>query len=81
MKLAILIVAVLALVWLLRSTMRPRVRPPDPKPARDGASTQAMLACAHCGLHMPQDEALPGRGGVFCSEAHRSAFENPPSAP
>jgi uncharacterized protein len=34
-----------------------------------------MLACAHCGVHLPRDEALPGRGGVFCSEAHRAAFE------
>jgi uncharacterized protein len=40
-----------------------------------------MLSCAHCGLHLPRDEALPGRGGVFCSEAHRSAYEraHPPA--
>jgi uncharacterized protein len=34
-----------------------------------------MLACAHCGVHLPRDEALPGRGGVFCGEAHRAAYE------
>ena len=34
-----------------------------------------MLACAHCGVHLPRDEALPGRGGVFCGDAHRTAFE------
>ena len=34
-----------------------------------------MLACAHCGVHLPRDEALPGRGGVFCGDAHRAAFE------
>jgi uncharacterized protein len=34
-----------------------------------------MLSCAQCGLHLPRDEALPGRGGMFCSAAHRSAYE------
>ena len=36
---------------------------------------QALLACAHCGVHLPANESLPGRGGVFCDESHRSAFE------
>ena len=36
---------------------------------------QPMLTCAHCGTHLPRDEALPGRGGVFCDAAHRAAFE------
>ena len=34
-----------------------------------------MIACAYCGVHLPRDEALPGRGGVFCGDAHRAAFE------
>ena len=34
-----------------------------------------MLACAQCGVHLPRDEALPGRGGVFCGEAHRADYE------
>jgi uncharacterized protein len=43
---------------------------PSPPPEK-----QALLACAHCGVHLPMNESLPGRGGVFCDEAHRSAFE------
>jgi uncharacterized protein len=34
-----------------------------------------MLACAQCGAHLPRDEALPGKGGVFCGDVHRAAFE------
>ena len=34
-----------------------------------------MIACTYCGVHLPRDEALPGRGGVFCGDAHRTAFE------
>ena len=79
MKFALLILAVLALLWLLRGA-RQRVRPPVQKPG-PAASPQPMLTCAQCGLHLPRDEALPGRGGVFCGEAHRKAFEqaNPDS--
>lgn len=82
MKFVLLVLAVLALLWLLRRSLRgqrpPRQRRPD---AASGTEPQAMLSCAQCGLHLPRDEALPGRGGVFCSEAHRSAFEraHPPS--
>lgn len=73
MKFALFILAVLALLWLLRG-LRPKV-PPAPPPADPQAGPQPMLACAHCGVHLPRDEALPGRGGVFCGDAHRKAFE------
>lgn len=74
MKFALFLLAVLVLLWLLRGAVRRRVPPPSqaPDPA---AAPSPMLACAHCGLHLPRDEALPGRGGVFCGEAHRNAFE------
>lgn len=81
MKLALFLVAVVALVWLIRATVRRQVRPPVAKPEDPAHPAQAMLACAVCGVHMPRDEALPGRGGVFCSEAHRAAFEESSRGP
>ena len=74
MKFLLLVLAVLALLWLLRRSLRGRMPPPA---ARPGASEppKAMLRCAQCGTHLPRDEALPGRGGVFCDAAHRAAFE------
>lgn len=81
MKFVLLVLAVLVLLWLLQRSAR-RARPPRP-PSRAGAETppQAMLSCAHCGIHLPRDEALPGRGGVFCSDTHRAAYEkaHPPA--
>lgn len=75
MKFIILILAVLALVWLIRGA-RGRVAPPPSTPSNEsGKAPQPMLACRHCGVHLPRDEALPGRGGVFCGEAHRAAYE------
>ncbi len=71
MKYLLLLLAVVALVWLLRGA-RHRVPPPQPPSA---ASPQPMVACRLCGVHLPQHEALPGRGGVFCGEAHRAEYE------
>jgi uncharacterized protein len=35
-----------------------------------------MVACAHCGLHLPAAEALPGgQGEHYCSLEHRVAGE------
>ncbi len=75
MKFALLILAIVVLLWLLRGARR-RVSAPPPKPAEPAAPPQPMLTCAQCGLHLPRDEALPGRGGVFCGDAHRKAFEH-----
>ncbi len=74
MKILLFLVAVFVLLWLLRGGMSRRA-PPRPPGPRGTAEPQAMLACAQCGVHLPRDEALPGRGGVFCGEAHRTAFE------
>ncbi len=73
MKFLILLLAVLALVWLLRGARR-RVAPPPAHPKADDAA-QPIVACQLCGLHLPKNEALPGRGGVFCGEAHRAEYE------
>ena len=71
MKILLFLVAVFVLLWLLRGATGRR-RTGERRPAQ---APQEMIACAHCGVHLPRDEALPGRGGVFCGEAHRTAFE------
>jgi uncharacterized protein len=78
MKFLVVLLALFALVWLLRGSLRRRMPPPGPPPA---AGPQPMLRCVQCGLHLPRDEALPGRGGVFCGEAHRTAYERAHPAP
>ena len=82
MKFLLLIALVLIVIWVMRDGPRidvpkaPRAPAPPPPPARED-----MVSCAHCGLHLPRGEALPGRGGVFCGEAHRSAYEQAHPAP
>lgn len=81
LKFVLLVLAVFVLLWLLRSSFR---RPPaagTKPPATPSGEPQAMLKCTQCGVHLPRDEVLPGRGGVFCGEAHRQAYEATHPAP
>ena len=71
MKILLFLVVVFVLLWLLRGATTRRRGSAAPPPQ----TPQEMIACAHCGVHLPRDEALPGRGGVFCGDAHRTAFE------
>jgi uncharacterized protein len=66
--------AVFLLLWMLRGGMRRGAKPPRPD-AAPPVTPQSMLTCAQCGMHLPRDEALPGKGGVFCDATHRAAFE------
>ena len=72
MKIFLFLIAVFVLLWLRRGATTNRRRGGATKPPR---APQPMIACAHCGVHLPRDEALPGRGGVFCGDAHRAAYE------
>jgi uncharacterized protein len=38
---------------------------------RSPAVAEPMVRCEHCGLNVPQSEALADGGRWFCSEAHR----------
>lgn len=77
MKFIVFLLAVFVLFWLLRGAIGRRSKGEAPPPATPAAAAtpQTIVACAQCGLHLPRDEALPGKGGVFCGDAHRTAFE------
>ena len=47
---------------------------PEGAPATPRSEVQdfeQMVACAHCGLHVPESEAVRGGGSVFCCDEHR----------
>ncbi|MFO1228190.1 PP0621 family protein [Roseateles sp.] len=73
----LLLLILLAVVFYMLG--RKRQPPPAQPPASSAPPTvgrgQPMVACAHCGLHLPEQESLPGRGGAFCSAEHRAAYE------
>ncbi|HEX2540887.1 MAG TPA: PP0621 family protein [Caldimonas sp.] len=73
MKIALFLIAVVLLLWLLRGSFGRRRDPGAASAPR--REPQTIVACSQCGVHLPRDEALPGRGGVFCGEPHRVAYE------
>ena len=76
MKYLILLTIVVAVLFLAKLSRRAdQARRQAESKTGDPVEKQALLACAQCGVHLPENETLLGRGGVFCGEAHRSAFE------
>ena len=74
MKILLFLVAVFVLLWLLKGGTSRRTGGAGAPPPAAG-QPQTIVACAQCGVHLPSNEALPGKGGVFCGDAHRAAFE------
>ena len=73
MKYLLLLILLAAVFYKL--TARRDARPGSQQPPVQPMPPKNMIACAQCGMHLPADEALPGRGGSFCSAAHRTEFE------
>lgn len=78
LKLVLVLGAVLLLVWLLvgRSGGRAKDRrssKPTDGTTRSAARPEGMVACAHCGVHLPASAALQHQGRSFCNAAHRDS--------
>ena len=73
MKYFIVLVVVAFVAWRWRSA-RMAVAAPKPHPKGQVQPTD-MVACRHCGLHLPTAESLQGQQGMYCSPAHRQAAE------
>ena len=71
MKYLLVIVVVGVLLWLMlgrRTRIESKARENVP------AGPVEMLACSHCGVHLPRTDALfDGAGRPYCGEAHRLA--------
>jgi uncharacterized protein len=71
MNLARLII-VAAVVWLAIYALRRILHYltlPKKTPAPGAAKN--MVRCAHCGLHLPESEAISDGRQYFCSQEHR----------
>ncbi len=67
-RLLVLILLVVAAVWLVRRALRSQVS--KQVMGQKTAAPDELVACAHCGVHLPRAEARPGAGGLYCSEEH-----------
>lgn len=51
-------------------------RPADPGAGERSAAApvaERMVRCAHCGVHLPESDAVSDGQRHFCNEAHRRA--------
>lgn len=71
MKYLVVLLVIVVVAWFLLRERKPARA--VPRKAKGDASPQSMLQCVHCGLHLPQGEALVDERGAYCSEAHRLA--------
>jgi uncharacterized protein len=72
MKFLFFALVVLVVVWAIK---RGRAGTAAPKASQAPTPTE-MVACAHCGIHLPRAEAVSGHKGQYCSTEHRSAAQD-----
>jgi uncharacterized protein len=78
MKYLVLVLVVgVALLWVMGRGRRSLGARKDSSPRGDGAGPEAMVSCAHCGVHLPREDALVDGDHSYCSPAHRLAGPAP----
>ena len=87
LKFLIFLLAILLGVWLWRrNRLNDRSQGSQEKDQRKATQGHApslqpspMLACKHCGVHMPEADMFKGRIGHYCSQAHCQAAADQPA--
>lgn len=71
MKYLILIGVVFAVIWWIKLSR------PSSRAQRESSddSPQTMVACAQCGVHLPEQDAVHAGSARYCSQAHRALKE------
>jgi len=81
MKYLLVLAVILVAFYIWRNN---RIRDEEERPARKVkrpnklAPPTVMVACRHCGTHLPEAEAVRGRQGSYCSEEHLRLGERGP---
>jgi uncharacterized protein len=76
MKYLIWLLVIVLAIWAFKRSRRVNSdAPKDPSPASP-ATPANMAVCLHCGIHLPQDEAVTGEKGLYCSTDHRALAQD-----
>lgn len=74
MKVLLYLAIALAGLWLWRS-ITSAAKPSDANKSRAPVEPAAMVQCGRCGVHLPAAEAVVGKSGSYCSQAHLQQSE------
>lgn len=74
MKFLLMFFIFMVLLWQWRRAREDKVRKTT-RQNQASAGVVDMVACAHCGLHLPASDAVRSASAVYCSSAHRQARE------
>jgi len=68
--LAIILVALLVMRLLARHSASTHRKQSQPARKKGPKRVEAMVQCAHCGLHLPASDAVHSHGNTWCSHEH-----------
>ncbi len=78
MKFLLVLAVLLVAFWIWRNNRQigsDQGAPPAPPKPRASRTPMVMVACPHCGTHLPESDAVVGRLGAYCSAEHRQLHE------
>lgn len=67
----LLLFAVLGVIWWVWKKRHDQL--PTDQAVRRDPDPEKMVVCAHCGVHLPESDALLDGSLHFCNAAHRDA--------
>jgi uncharacterized protein len=73
MKYLLWLLVILLAIWALKRNRAGHAVPP---PSSTTSGPTEMITCAHCGIHLPVEEAVSGQKGAYCSTEHRAAAQD-----
>ncbi|MGA6098512.1 PP0621 family protein [Stutzerimonas marianensis] len=68
------IILIAAVFWLWRRLKKPASTRPG---KRTEQASLKMVRCAHCGVHVPEEQALQSHDQWYCSQAHLQQGSKP----
>lgn len=69
------LVIILFGLWLVLQIIKRALASHENHPSRKPSITN-MVACARCGVHLPESEAIQKDGKHYCCEEHLKATKN-----
>ena len=68
LRIVIILVGLWLVLLIIKRALAARQKPPPGRP-----TLANMIACAHCGVHIPEPEALRDGDKLYCCEDHQKA--------